>query len=250
MKTSELALLACVLLAFATQASPGLYEDRSFSVTGTNFFFKFQDTGLDTSNMTRIAEDIIAIRGFGITGEVRHRSANGHDGYIYNNNLCDSPYYQNDMVEFPRDFDTLNSTNYLFIPKCLSDAYTNSFSFLDTNTNIYNSALLFIDSLATNRLDLIPSNQIWRIVYYRNAEPATYTLARDEIVNELKQQRYGFPSALSFQQTGPGTNGFPHAATWMRVPCKHWSSLDRDNVFSIFFAVWHDGIWRLYPTEW
>lgn len=226
------------------------FTGRSFCIDGTNFVFQFEDDCLNPSNKMRIADDVIGIRNFGVSSKVRLTPVSGFDGYIYDDNLEDPPYFNCESLQFPRYFNVVNSTNMLVIPKNLSDAYTNVFSFLDSNTNMFYSVRPFIESLATNRLDLIPSNQIWRIVYYRNADPATYTLARDEIVSELKQQRYGVPSALSFHQTGPGTNGFPHAATWMRVPCLNWSSFDHKYLISMFHAFWYDGIWRLYPTEW
>lgn len=245
----QLSLLFAVS-AVTSLASSDLYLERFFSVSGTNFFFKFQDADIGSSNMMRIADDIIAIRDFGITGEIRLHSFNGHDGYIYNNNLIDSPYNRSDMVDFPRDFDIVNTTNCLFVPKTLSDAYTNAFVFLDSNTNMYRSSIAFVNSLKPGNLDGVNSNEVCRLVYQPGLDVSIYAQCRDEIIGDLKKQRYGFPSALSFFQTGPGTNGFPYAATWMRIPCSYWSSLDRGNVISTFFAIWHEGLWRLSPTGW
>ena len=251
MKRLLLTVSTILMLATTTaNADPVWFTDRSFAVSNTSFYFQFQDGTLGASNMTRIAEDIIAIRNFGLKSEARMHSANGHDGYIYDFNMWNYPYFHGDVLKFPDSFDIVNSTNFLFIPQILSDAYTNSFVFLDSDTNMYQSAISFVNSLSPDNLDSIPSNQIWRIVYYRDATPSLYALARDEIVSDLKQQQYGIPSALSFYQTGPGTNRFPYAATWMRIPCLNWVDYAHENAFSCFTAVWYDGIWRLYPVEW
>lgn len=249
MDTIKQFALAISFSAATALASSGLYTDQSFSVIGTNFYFRFQDSELGVSNMTRIAEDIVSLRDFGITSEVRLYSAGGHDGYIYNTNLI-GPIYCREDLDFPRDFDIIGSTNYLFISQTLSDAYTNAFVFLDSNTNMYRSSSAFVNSLKPENLDGVNSNDVCRLVYQPGLDISIYALCRDEIIADLKKQRYGCPSALSFFQTGPGTNGLPHAATWMRMPCSYWSSLDHGNVVSFFFAVWYDGLWRLYPVEW
>lgn len=235
----------------ATMASTSLADlcsDRFFTITGTNFIFQFEDSSLSISNQHRIADDIVMIRAFGVTSEINNDPIDGFDGYIYDDNIDDPPYFDPGL-EFPRYFKTINSTNALFIPRKLSDAYTNAFAFLDSDTNMFLSAHLFVEAFASNRLDSTPSNQIYRLVYYPNASPQRYELKRDRIVNDLKCQTYGHPSALSFHQTGPGTNRFPHAATWMRVPALWRSEFYNKEVISIFHAFWYDGMWRLYPSE-
>lgn len=236
------------IAAAASASLADLFADRSFSIAGTNFVFQFEDPGLSVSNRHRVADDIVMIRNFGVSSEIKFDSIDGFDGYIYDDNIDDPPYFDPGL-EFPRYFKTINSTNALFIPRKLSDAYTNAFAFLDSDTNMFLSAHLFVEAFASNRLESIPSNQIYRLVYYPNASLQRYELKRDRIVNDLKCQTYGHPSALSFHQTGPGTNGFPHAATWMRVPTLWRSSFYNKEVISIFHAFWYDGMWRLYPSE-
>ena len=242
-------LAFCVIITLVSASMADLYTERSFAITGTNFVFQFEDSALSISNRQRIADDILMIRSFGVSSEIENDPIDGFDGYIYDDNLENPPYFDSEL-KFPRFFNVVNSTNALFIQKSLSDAYTNAFVFLDSDTNMFLSAHLFIEAFESNRLDSIPSNQIYRLVYYPNASPQRYENKRDRIVSELKCQTYGHPSALSFHQTGPGTNGFPHAATWMRVPCKNWSRFGHKYQISIFHAFWYDGMWRLYPTEW
>lgn len=235
----------------ATMASASLAEicaDRSFSILGTNFIFQFEDSNLSISNQHRIVDDLIMIRDFGVISEIEHDPHDSYDGYICDNNLDGHPYFDPEL-EFPRRFKIINSTNALVIPRKLSNAYTNAFAFLDSNTNMFLSAHLFVEAFASNRLDAIPSNHVYRLVYHPNTSTEEYELMRDRIVRELKCQTYGYPSALSFHKTGPGTNGFPHAATWMRVPALWRSSFYNKNVISFFHAFWYDGMWRLYPTE-
>lgn len=238
-----------VIVAMASASIADLCADRSFSISGTNFIFQFEDSNLSISNQHRIADDIVMIRNFGVISEIRIDPIDGFDGYIYNDNIEDSPFFDPEL-KFPRYFKAVNSTNALFIPKELSSAYTNAFTFLDSNTNMFLSAHLFVEAFASNRLDSTPSNQIYRLVYYPNSSPQEYESMRDSIVSDLKCQTYGHPSALSFHQTGPGTNNFPHAAIWMRMPTLSWSSFAHKNLFQIFHAFWYDGMWRIYPTEW
>lgn len=243
------AFVHVLIVAAASSALADLCADRSFSIAGTNFFFQFEDEFLCSSNKMRIAEDVITIRSFGVNSRIVFKTIGGFDGFIKDENIEDPPYFNSESIKLPRYFNVVNSTNMLVISKNLSDAYTNAFAFLDSNTNLFLSVGPFIESLTAERLDLLPSNDVWRIVYYRDVNPAVYALARDEIVCSLKKQQYGFPSALSFHQTLPGTNGFPHSAIWMRVPCLNWSSFDRKFLVSIFHAFWYDGMWRLYPSE-
>ena len=242
-------LTFCIIIALGSTSMADLCPDRSFSIAGTNFVFQFEDSMLSISNQHRIADDIVMIRDFGVSSEIENDPIDGFDGYICDDNLEDSPYFDPEL-KFPRFFKIVNSTNALVIPAKLSDAYTNAFAFLDSNTNMSLSAHTFVEAFASNRLDSIPSNQIYRLVYYPNASPQRYEMKRDRIVSELKSQTYGHPSALSFHQTGPGTNGFPHAATWMRVPTLSWSSYVGKDLICIFHAFWYDGMWRLYPSEW
>ena len=241
-------LIFGVVATMASALMGDLCADRSFSIAGTNFIFQFEDAHLSISNQHRIADDIVMIRNFGVASEIEIDPIDGFDGYICNDNLEDTPYFDPEL-EFPRFFKSVNSTNALFIPQKLSNAYTNAFAFLDSDTNMFLSAHLFVEAFASNRLDSTPSNQIYRLVYYPNATQQEYELMRDSIVGDLKCQTYGHPSALSFHQTGPGTNRFPHSAIWMRVPTLSWSSFAHKNLFQIFHAFWYDGMWRLYPSE-
>ena len=120
-----------------------LCSDRSFSVTGTNFIFQFEDSELSTSNQHRIADDIITIRDFGVISEIEFEPCGGFNGYIYDDNIDDPPYFD-PSLEFPRHFKTINSTNALFVTRELSDAYTNVFAFLDSDTNMFLSARLLV----------------------------------------------------------------------------------------------------------
>lgn len=248
--SSRMTPIVVLLFLASTTARCDLFHDRSFPISGTNFFFQFEDEFLCFSNKMRIAEDITNVRSFGVNSRIVFKPVDGFDGFIKDENIEDSPYFNSESLKLPCYFNVVNSTNMLVISKNLSDAYTNAFAFLDSNTNLYLSVRPFIESLTAERLDILPSNDVWRIVYYEDVNPAVYALARDEIVRSLKKQQYGFPSALSFHQTLPGTNGFPHSATWMRVPCLNWSSFDHKFLISVFHAFWYDGMWRLYPTEW
>ena len=234
--------------AIASASLADLCADRSFSISGTNFIFQFEDARLSISNQHRIADDVVMIRNYGVASEIEFDPIDGFDGYISNDNIEDTPYFDPEL-EFPRYFKTVNSTNALFITKKLSNAYTNAFAFVDSDTNMFLSAHLFVEALASNRLDATSSNQIYRLVYYPNTTLQEYEQMRDSIVSDLKCQTYGHPSALSFHQTGPGTNRFPHAATWMRVPSMWRSGFYHKDVISIFHAFWYDGMWRLYPSE-
>ena len=243
------AFVHVLIVAAASSALADLCADRSFSIAGTNFVFQFEDPGLSISNQHRIADDIVMLRNFGIESEIGTGHVNGYDGYIRDKNLDDTPYFDQDL-NFPHYYNIVNLTNALVIPAKLSDAYTNAFAFLDSNTNMSLSVHTFVEAFASNRLDSIPSNQIHTLVYYPGITSQEYETMRDEIVEDLKFQRYCHPSALSFHQTGPGTNGFPHAAIWMRMPVASWSDYSRKNLISIFHAFWYDGMWRLYPSEW
>lgn len=244
-------LVTSLFVAFAASACMAgeLLPDKSFSIANTNFFFYFEDNALTASNQNRIADDILAIRNFGMTSEATFKPVLGFDGYICNNNLDDTPYHSEEL-QFPRYVKCVNSTNALFLSKELSDAYTNRFAFLDANTNMFLSSISFVQGLSSNRLDALSSNDIQHVIFYNGARPEDYATLRDEVVAQLKHQRYGNPSALSYYQTGPGTNGFPHAATWMRVPVISWSNFAHSQLISVFHAFWYDGMWRLYPTEW
>ena len=148
------------IVAMTSASIADLCADRSFSISGTNFIFQFEDSNLSISNQHRIADDIVMIRNFGVISEIRIDPIDGFDGYIYNDNIEDSPFFDPEL-KFPRYFKAVNSTNSLFIPKELSSAYTNAFTFLDSNTNMFLSAHLFVEAFASNRLDSTPSNQIY-----------------------------------------------------------------------------------------
>ena len=136
------------IVAMASASIADLCADRSFSISGTNFIFQFEDARLSISNQHRIADDIVMIRNFGIASEIELDPVDGFDGYIDDNNVEDAPYFDPEL-EFPTYFKTVNSTNALFIPKKLSDAYTNAFAILDSETNMVLSSRLFVNAFAT-----------------------------------------------------------------------------------------------------
>ncbi len=141
MKRELLSVLFCAFAASICMAE-GLLPDKSFSIANTNFNFYFEDNALTISNQNRIADDILAIRNFGLKSEATLEPLLGFDGYICNNNLDDTPYHGEEL-QFPRYVKCVNSTNTLFLSKELSDAYTNRFTFLDANTNMFLSSISF-----------------------------------------------------------------------------------------------------------
>ena len=96
-------LTFCVIITLVSASMADLYTERSFAITGTNFVFQFEDSTLSISNRQRIADDILMIRSFGVSSEIENDALDGFDGYIYDDNLEDSPYFDSEL-KFPRFF--------------------------------------------------------------------------------------------------------------------------------------------------
>ena len=237
-----------VLVMFSFQLCAGVFSEIPVSISGVDFGIQFEDDELSTNIQRRIAEDIALIRHSWTNCNLTYQHHDIYAGFVSDSRVEGSPY-ANEALEIPKYFTNSNGTNYLFVAKMLSDAYASSFAFLDENTNMVSSANDFINGLAPNRLDATPSNEVYRLVLYPGKPLSAYAAKRGAIVSQLKEQQYLQPCSLAFFQTQPGTNGFPHGATWMKIPAVHWSDFDKAPVLGFFYAVWHENMWRIYPIE-
>ena len=236
------------LVTFSFQLCAGVFSEIPVNILGVDFGIQFEDDELSTNIQRRIAEDIALIRHSWTNCSITYQQHGIYAGFVSDSLVEGSPY-ANEALETPKYFTISNDTNYLFVAKTLSDAYASSFAFLDENTNLVSSANVFINGLAPNRLDATPSNEVYRLVLYPGKPLSAYAAKRGAIISQLKEQRYLQPCSLAFFQTQPGTNGFPHAATWMKIPAIYWSNLDKAPVLGFFYAVWHENMWRIYPIE-
>ena len=220
-----------------------IFTERSFTVCNTNFVFKFEDDALSHTNKLRIADDIILTRSCWSNSVIESTSVVGFNGHIEDSGV-DSPYVGSNIT-FPSFFTSHGTNNCLFIPRSLSQAYTNAFAFVDTNTNMYASAMRFVDLMVSGEYEQMPSNEFHKIIYQKGITPVQTSEHRAEIVAELKDQKFIRPSLLGISPPPSADFYSRDVEAIMVFPAIFWSGYSRRFVIYDFCAIWHDGMWSL-----
>jgi hypothetical protein len=216
-----------------------------YGVNSNAISLAFADVNLSASAKEAITADLrVCLSEWGKKSELYMRNKGESIGYLYN--FKSSPHYP-ENITFPREIVPNGVSGLaLYIPKKLSDAYTNAFAFAAANSNIVAAAYEFVAFVSSTNFPGISSNALPNYIMFKNALPdanaesnAIINLA-PQIIPDLCDQTYYPPSILGFTYSSDGP-----AATnlWMQVPESSPSSGGGKD-WGKTTVLWHENKWR------
>ena len=241
--------LFCGIIATASLTSLAQSNVVFYGAVSNALNVAFADTNLSASAKTGITADLNrCLAGWSAGAQLRTRYKANSVGYLDIASV--SPHYPEQM-EFPREVvSNVVDGLALYVPKALSDAYTNAFAFAAANSNIVAAAHEFVNFVTSTNFPSMPYAIMPNYIMFKNARGdavaesnAVVNLA-PQIMEDIMDASYHRPSILGFyfSSDGPGETNL-----WMLVPTsmprgttpKDWRALT---------ALWHGGRWRF--CEW
>ena len=154
-----------------------------------------------------------------------------------------SPHYP-ENIEFPKGVTNTPSGPALYIPKKLSNAYTNAFAFAAANSNIVAAAYEFVAFVSSTNFFSVTSNQIANYFLFNQATPQLYQLAFHDLTNSVHGSSYYPPSVLGFHYSPEGPTP---TNLWLYIPSS--SPVCGYIEWGPVTAIWHDGKWKFSIWE-
>jgi hypothetical protein len=238
MKTKTAIIAATLCVCHCAGQSNIVY----YGVNSNPLNVAFADTNLSESAKVAIVADLrLCLSEWG-KGELRLRNKGDSVGYIDNPTRC--PHYP-ENIEFPESVvSNAISGLTLYIPKTLSDAYTNAFAFAAADSNIVAAAYEFVAFVSSTNFLSVTSNQVSNYFLFNQATPQLYELAFHDLTNSVHGSSCYRPSVLGFHYSpeGPAPTNL-----WLYIPT---SSLVCGYVeWGQTTAIWHDGKWKFSIWE-
>jgi hypothetical protein len=213
-----------------------------YGASSNSIGVSFIDANLSPSTRALIVADLqVCLQEWGKQTQFR-LGANDPAFVAHLDNPKTCPHYP-DELNFPNH--VINSPNgfALQIPKKLSDAYTNAFTFAAANSNAVTAAHDFVAFVSSsNFFSTVTSNTIHNYILVKEMPRQYYQAEFSGIVEGLFQYlKYYPPSLLGFycSTNGPGTNNL-----YLRLPAKTNPGYGYDE-WDGFPAIWHDNKWKI-----
>jgi hypothetical protein len=241
MKTSLFCTILSVSLFSLLECKGQTY---SLQWRTNSLYVAFSDQDLTSTAKAAIVSDLQnCFRGWATNAEIRLVSNGETTNYVYYGTR--TPCYP-ENIDFPDDIVNTSSGLALQIPKTLSDAYTNAFSFAAANSNIVAAAYEFVAFVSSSNFVAISSNALPDYVMQKNTTTNEIMADAQSIISELRHQTYYMPSVLGFKnlEIGPSATNL-----WMLVPCSSPLLYSDIKEWSGYPAIWHAGKWKFCSWE-
>ena len=155
-----------------------------------------------------------------------------------------SPHYP-ENIEFPKGVTNTPSGPALYIPKKLSNAYTNAFAFAAANSNIVVAAYEFVAFISSSNFVSLSSNALPNYILLKNKYSETITESNEivrlasQIIPGLCYQTFYTPSVLGFYYSPEG----PSASNlWLNIPSSTHPATNTTE-WAGYPVLWHNGKW-------
>ena len=231
-------LLAAISLLVSSL--PALGDDFFINIGTNRFSLIFDDSSLTILQRTAIVADLQhEYNTLTNLPVILHDSAG--KGYAEFTAYGGNPYENDIRLPFTYVIDGGSGTRTLTVETLLSDRYKVAFALQAANTNAFQSAFPFVESLRAGRLHNMSSNEVGQIFYYEKATPEMYAGSRDGLSAFLDQCTPIEPGLLSFIQSN---QCLPEHGEVLLLLIPYIDHRDQDQHHAIP-AVWKDDRWKL-----
>ncbi len=208
----------------------------------------FADVTLSAAAKSTITADLnLCLSVWGKEAQLSIEHGADEPGFVgYLERASKSPHWP-DNLEFPEGLVSNATTGLaLYIPRNLSDAYTNAIAFATANSNAIAAAYQFVSFVNSTNFAKIQPTSMPNYIMFKNALPdaaaesnAIVNLA-PQIMEDILYSSYYKPSLLGFYNSA---NGPAQDNLWVLVPISIPRG-EKPRAWETLAAIWHEGKWR------